>query len=133
MTRPSLSKAASPGQTGHAACDPKVGLIFVPTEEALLAMGRPVGKVAWRRDTIKRVNPPALASVVVRYGSDTNLSAVSQKRASVVPLPVGCGRGRLDRSSVNGGTVILSGAGGDRGLLVLQLPQRAVSLRERRW
>ncbi len=110
-----------PPQTGRFACDPRQRILYVPTEESLVAMQAETGEVLWEKKSIEGVFTPTIANGLIYYISDTNMYVLDQENGEQL-FRYGLGV-RADPSTgvvVNDGLVIFSGSGGDCDLIVLR-------------
>lgn len=115
-----------PAQTGRFACDPGKKILYVPTEESLIALNAATGDLVWEHKSIDPVFTPTIANGVIYFISGSNMFALSQDDASqLFRYPLG---GKADPSTgvaVNDGLVVFSGSGGDCDLYVMGLPTRS--------
>lgn len=115
-------QANIPGQSGRLACDAQKGLVYIPTDEGLLALRVETGEIVWNHPSIKSVFTPTIANGIIYYISDSNLYALDQEDGSqLFRYPLGSEADPSTGVAVNDGLVIFSGSGGTCDLYVLGL------------
>ncbi|MDD5370687.1 MAG: PQQ-binding-like beta-propeller repeat protein [Anaerolineaceae bacterium] len=111
-----------PGQSGRLACDTQKDLVYLPTDDGLLALEANTGKIVWNHKSIKSVFTPTIANGILYYISDTNMYALDQANGSqLFRYPLGTEGDASTGVAVNDGLVVFSGSGGTCDLIVLGL------------
>jgi len=111
-----------PAQSGRFACDTSKDILYVPTDESLLALDGATGTRIWEHSSISRIFTPTIANGVIYYISDTNMYALDQEDGQqLFRYPLGVGADPSTGVLVNDGLVIFSGSGGTCDLIVLGL------------
>ena len=111
------------GQSGRLACNAQKNVVYIPTDQGLLALNADTGDTIWNHQSINSVFTPTIANGIVYYISDTNMYALSEEDGSqLFRYPLGTNGDPATGVAVNDGLVVFSGSGGTCDLHVLGLP-----------
>lgn len=117
------------GVTGHVACNPELGILYVPTEPYLYALSATTGSQVWRYAGYDAILSPSVANGVVYFLSDTNMYALDEQSGTrLFSFPLGEQAEESTQVAICDGQLYFSGNGGTCDLFVLGLPQAPISV-----
>lgn len=109
-------------QSARLACDPRQGIVYIPTEKSLLAINAGTGAPIWEFKSISSIYTPTIANGVIYFLSDTNMYALDQANGEkLFRYSIGLNADASTGVAVNDGLVVFSGSGGDCDLYILGL------------